>query len=308
MSAAARVLVVDRHADVLLRYAEILGRQGGEVVAETAAGISEALEKLRKAGFDAVVCRVDGPDEVSFLIRIKNLAPRTPLVALTPGANPALDDLARESGADDVQTAQVPQEEPGRRATLRIRRLIARSRELRRRGRELIAEHRGLIARNRVFSDQRIEQVRRAMEGFRPLLVEDSPDQIRLMQKALEKASLPLQLPVMTNGQDAISYLAGEGEYADRERHPLPSLVILDLNLPRKSGLEVIEWIRARPEFAKLPVYMLTSSPDDLQRALELGVNDYFTKPLRFETLIDIVRTIALRWWFYVQAHDIAGR
>lgn len=101
---------------------------------------------------------------------------------------------------------------------------------------------------------------------------------------------------------EAILYLSGKGAYADRTRYPLPTLVVLDINLPRKSGLEVLEWIRSRREFERLPVFMLTSLPQRFEQAMDLGATDYYLKPLDFRSLVDIVRGIAVRWWFLLQA------
>lgn len=310
MTAPARVLILDQDPDLLTRHSTILRRRGAEVAAETATTITEALHRIRRAGFDAIVCRVDSPEEVSFLIRIRNLAPRVPLVAVTSGTNPALDDLARESGANAVQTLDEGADDPMEKAALRIRRLIQksratvrRSRELRIQGRELVAEHRWIISRNRLFSRQRLEQIQEGLAQFRPLLVEDSGDQVLLMRRAFQRASLPFPLPVMHDGAEAIRYLGGTGAFHDRTKFPPPTLVILDLHLPRKSGFDVIQWIRSRPELEKLQVYMLTSSPDDLDQAMSLGVSDYFTKPMGFEPLVGVVRAIATRWWFRTEAY-----
>jgi len=315
VTSPARVLILDQDPDLLTRHSTLLRRRDSEVAAETATTIGEALHRIRRAGFDAVVCRVDSPEEVSFLVRIRNLAPRVPLVAVTSGTNPALDDLARESGANAVQTVDAAAAEPAEKAALRIRRLIQksratvkRSREVRSQGRDLVAEHRWIIARNRLFSRQRLEQIQEALATFRPLLVEDSGDQVLLMRRAFERASLPFPLPVMHDGEEAIRYLGGTGAYHDRNKFPLPTLVILDLHLPRKSGFDVIQWVRTRPELARLPVYMLTSSPDDLDQAMALGVSDYFTKPMGFEPLVGVVRAIAARWWFRTEAYAATPR
>jgi DNA-binding response OmpR family regulator len=263
------------------------------------------LARIPKAGYDAVVCRVDGPAEVSFLVRLRQAAPRVPLVAVTPAPNPALEDLARESGADDIQPES---DHHAQKAIVRIRKLIAqaqatrgRSRELRAQTRELVAEHRRIVTRNRIFSSHRIESVKRTLDHFVPLLVEDSPDQAHLMKRAFEKTHLPFPLPVMKDGAEAIEHLDGG-------RPPAPTLVILDVNMPRRTGLEVLAWIRSRSELTRLPVYMLTSSSHDFDRAMALGATDYFTKPSSFEGLIDVVRSITIRWWFYEQARDYRAR
>jgi len=97
------------------------------------------------------------------------------------------------------------------------------------------------------------------------LLVEDSEDDALLLKRQLQKARVDVHLQVVCDGENAIRYLAGEGEYADRDKFPLPSLVFLDLNLPRKSGLEVLAWIREQPYLHRLPVVVLTATEDEGQ-------------------------------------------
>ena len=312
MTAATRVLVVDPTSEILTRHSGLLKDTDAGVIAETVATIEEALVRVEKAGYDVVVCRVEGPAEVSFLIRLRKAAPRVPLVAVTPSPNPALEDLAREAGADDIQTGNGDR---ARKAIARIQGLIARartlrgrSRELRSQTRELVAEHRRILTRNRLFTRQRIESVSQALERFVPLLVEDSADQAFLMKRAFAKMSLPFPLPVMKNGKEAIDYLAGEEAYADRDRYPLPTLVILDIRMPKRSGLEVLAWIRSRPELARLPVYMLTSSALEFDRAMGLGSTDYFIKPMSLDALVDVIRSITVRWWYYEQARAFQSR
>lgn len=307
MSPAQRVLLLDRDARRLRSLPRLLMRAGSDVIAETSATITGTLDRLRSGGYDAVLCRVDGPKEVAFLIRIKRAAPGIPVVAMTPAEDPALDDLARESGADMVQSAAADEPERGRAASLRAlidqtRATLLRSRELRREGRELLAEHRRMVARHRILAENRIDQIRKIFETFVPLVVEDDPAQITLMTQAFQRAAFNFPLPVMRDGHEAILYLSGKGPYADRARFPLPSLLVLDINVPRKTGLEVLEWVRSVARFDGLPVFMLTGAPQHFDQAMGLGATDYFVKPMEFRSLVDIVRKIAVRWWFLLQA------
>jgi CheY-like chemotaxis protein len=93
-------------------------------------------------------------------------------------------------------------------------------------------------------------------------------------------------------------YLSGSNSFSERERFPLPSLILLDLKLPRKSGIEVLEWVRSRPGLRRIPVVMLTSSKQtvDINRAYELGVNAYLVKPVNFDGLVDMVKTLDSFW------------
>lgn len=130
------------------------------------------------------------------------------------------------------------------------------------------------------------------------LLVEDDPDDIVLIQRALSTANLVNPLRIVRDGDEAIAYLSGEGDFADRARYPLPSLLLLDLKLPGKSGLEVLEWVRQSPVHKLLPVVILTSSAQsqDMNRAYALGVNSYLVKPVGFEGLLEMVKGIGMYW------------
>jgi len=133
---------------------------------------------------------------------------------------------------------------------------------------------------------------------FVVLLVEDDADHVLLIQRAFSKANLVNPLRIVRDGDDAVNYLSGSGPYADRTRHPLPSLILLDLKLPRKSGLEVLEWLRGEPHLKFTPVVILSSSAEtaDIQRAYVLGVNSYLVKPVNFGDLLEMVKSIGMYW------------
>ena len=138
------------------------------------------------------------------------------------------------------------------------------------------------------------------------LLVEDNPDDVLLMKRALKKANLVNPLQVVEDGEQAIAYLAGEGQYADRAAYPLPVLVLLDLKLPRKSGLEVLQWVRQQPGLKRLRVVVLTSSNQkaDINQAHELGANSYLVKPGTIDSLIEMVKTLNLYWMITAEKPD----
>lgn len=130
------------------------------------------------------------------------------------------------------------------------------------------------------------------------LLVEDDPNDVLLIQRAFRKANLVNPLHVAGDGEEAIAYLSGQGAYADRERHPLPILILLDLKLPRKSGHEVLAWLRQQPELKRLPAVVLTSSREaaDVNRVYDLGANSYLVKPVAFDDLLKMVQTLNMYW------------
>jgi len=130
------------------------------------------------------------------------------------------------------------------------------------------------------------------------LYVEDSPDDFLLLKLASRRCGTPFSLQHADDGDKAIAYLSGTGEYADREEHPFPDLVLLDLKMPRLDGFEVLQWIRANPATKSLPVVVLAGSAfrADIRRALELGANSYASKPARFNELEVLVDQIADVW------------
>ena len=130
------------------------------------------------------------------------------------------------------------------------------------------------------------------------LLVEDDPNDQILIRRAFTKAQLSNAVHLVEDGDAAVAYLAGEGPYADRQRHPLPGLVLLDLKLPRRSGLEVLGWLRAQPVLGRIPVVILTSSRqrDDIDRAYDLHANSYVVKPVDLPALSEVVRSAAVYW------------
>jgi len=127
---------------------------------------------------------------------------------------------------------------------------------------------------------------------MRPVLyAEDEDNDAYLMQRAFTKAGVSNPLQVVVDGDEAIQYLSGTGQFSDRTRYPLPCLLLLDLNLPRQSGLEVLEWVRSQPSLQSMPVVILTSSSQDrdIGSAYSLGANGYLVKPPSSEKLIELV-------------------
>ncbi len=126
------------------------------------------------------------------------------------------------------------------------------------------------------------------------LIADDSADDGLFMNIAFERAGRTTPLQVTHDGVEAIAYLSGEGLYADRTQHPLPALLLLDLNMPRKNGFEVLAWIRRQPEFKLLPVHVLSASSRqaDIDRACALGATSYIVKPGNFDELQLLAGTI----------------
>ncbi|ACB73330.1 response regulator [Opitutus terrae] len=130
------------------------------------------------------------------------------------------------------------------------------------------------------------------------LLVEDEPDAVTLLQHAFARAGISHPVHTVHDGDQAIAYLDGRSAFADRSAYPLPSVVLLDLKLPRCSGLEVLAWIRGDPRFATLPVVVLTSSKErsDLRRAYAAGANSYLVKPSSLTQLVELASAFRAFW------------
>jgi CheY-like chemotaxis protein len=142
------------------------------------------------------------------------------------------------------------------------------------------------------------------------LLVEDDANDVLLIQRAFRKASIPRAVHVVEDGERALAYLSGAGPFGDREKYPIPGLVLLDLKLPRKAGLEVLDWVRKHPSaLRRLPISMLTSSRQlsDINRAYELGANSYLVKPGEFNALVDLVRSVHHYWFDFSEKPDTVG-
>lgn len=141
------------------------------------------------------------------------------------------------------------------------------------------------------------------------LLVEDDPNDILLTQRAFRKANLEeASLQIVSDGDSAVFYLSGEGKYSDRECYPLPVLMLLDLKLPRRSGHEILAWLRQQPELKRLPVIVLTSSKEnmDINQAYDLGANSYLVKPIGLTALVEVIQTLNLYWLLLNEQPEIS--
>ena len=140
-------------------------------------------------------------------------------------------------------------------------------------------------------------------EDFVILLAEDDVNDALLVERALSRADIHNPIMVVRDGQEALDYLEGIGPFADRKNFPLPSLALLDIKMPRKNGLEVLEWIRRNHGGLKLlPVIIMSSSSiqADIDRAYQLGVNAYLIKPTAFNELVETLKTTTEFWKDFV--------
>jgi CheY-like chemotaxis protein len=146
--------------------------------------------------------------------------------------------------------------------------------------------------------DYNSQPAAKAREMKTILLAEDMEHDVFFVKRAFTKAALDYPLHVARDGDEAVHYLSGKGKFANRANHPIPALVFLDIKMPRRSGHEVLEWIRAQREFYTLPVVMLTSSqePGDIERAYRAGANSYVVKPQQLGLLDELLPLVTKYW------------
>lgn len=146
--------------------------------------------------------------------------------------------------------------------------------------------------------------------NFTVLLADDNPDDLTLFRTALRKADVPeIRLQTVCDGEEAIAYLTGGGDFRDRSAYPLPDIVLLDLNMPRVNGFEALQWIRGDANFGLLIVHILTSSSRaaDVNRAYELRANSFVTKPGRVSDLIAFIQELSA-WHKFISLPGLAQK
>ncbi len=132
------------------------------------------------------------------------------------------------------------------------------------------------------------------------LMADDDADDQMLAREALAEARLANSLYFVKDGQDLMDYLHNRGEYAEQPS-PRPGLILLDLNMPKKDGREALKEIKADPDLRRIPVVVLTTSDaeEDIFRTYELGVNSYIKKPVTFDGLVDVMKSLG-KYWFEI--------
>jgi CheY-like chemotaxis protein len=134
--------------------------------------------------------------------------------------------------------------------------------------------------------------------GLPILYAEDDENDAFLVQLAFKNAAVDWPMKIVHDGKTALEYLSGLSKYADRRKHPMPGLVLLDVKMPGISGLEVLRWVRQQPEFSSLPVLMLTSSAHnaDVHQAYLIGANGYLVKPSKVDDMVKMAKAIGDFW------------
>lgn len=130
------------------------------------------------------------------------------------------------------------------------------------------------------------------------LLAEDDPDDRVLLRDALAEGRLVNDLRCVEDGEELMDYLHHRGKYAGENAAPRPGLILLDLNMPRKDGREALHEIKADPSLRQIPVVVLTTSQaeEDIFRSYDLGANSFITKPVTFQSMVDLMRSLGRYW------------
>jgi len=133
------------------------------------------------------------------------------------------------------------------------------------------------------------------------LMADDDPDDRMLTQEAFEECRLSNDLRFVEDGEELMDYLHCKGKYAEPKDSPRPGLILLDLNMPRKDGREALGEIKSDPELRRIPIVVLTTSKaeEDILRSYDLGVNSFIVKPVSFEGLVAVVKTLG-EYWFQI--------
>jgi CheY-like chemotaxis protein len=141
------------------------------------------------------------------------------------------------------------------------------------------------------------------------LLADDDEDDRLMTRDALRDARLHNPLRTVIDGVELMEYLRREGEYADPKESPRPGMILLDLNMPRMDGREALREIKGDPGLRSIPVVVLTTSKaeEDIYRTYDLGVNSFITKPVQFESLVEVMKTLGKYWFEIVELPDAAG-
>jgi len=287
---SAAVLIVS--SDVKWRSALPEACRLHNVEAFVAPRMADAAEALRSADAPvrAVVCTVDGPEELSAVVRARKARRDVPVLMLTPILDPGLRALGEQLGASRVATKDEPERAAalvaallssveGRRSPAHARVRADAIQTLARRNRELLGMALGFVAGTEPGD-------------FRVLLVAGDGPPARRLVRQLERAGLPPCVHAAPTAAEARAYLEGEGPYARRDRHPLPSLILCDLHLEDGAAPGFVQGLKADPRFAGIGVLVFSAAggPKDDEAAYAAGADAFVGRPLGDVQLAEIVR------------------
>jgi CheY-like chemotaxis protein len=135
------------------------------------------------------------------------------------------------------------------------------------------------------------------------LLADDDAEDRMLIIDALEESRLKNKIREVENGEELMQYLQNKGKYSDKDEYPLPGIILLDLNMPKKDGREALKEIKANKKLRSIPIIILTTSKaeEDILKTYDLGVNSYITKPVTFKAMVDVMKALNVYWFEIVE-------
>jgi CheY-like chemotaxis protein len=142
---------------------------------------------------------------------------------------------------------------------------------------------------------------------FSILIADDDADDRELLKAAFEENNFRHTIKFVENGEELLKYLRRKGSYADEAAHPLPQIILLDLNMPKKDGREALREIKTDSDLKRIPVIVLTTSMEnkDVQKTYELGVKSFVIKPVTFRKLVELTKTLGNYWFEFVELPNI---
>ncbi|HLY12072.1 MAG TPA: hypothetical protein VKW04_22410 [Planctomycetota bacterium] len=303
----ARILLVVPDAGLPAGFpsAALLERDSS-LIAETTRSIQEALTRLSAGGYSALVCWAERQDELAGLIRIRKGTPALPILLLTSERDVAFQSLARQLGATRVLN---PDPDPTRTADL-IRTAVT-SGELVRELRERLTKTRtqtkdllDLVKENRDLTElARVALRREPRLSFIPLVIEGDPGRAFQITRALQQADVFAPLPILRGRDEAVAFLTTLATPAVEGIRILPSILLLDGDLPANGAFELLHWVRSHARYSRLPVILLGSSPEfsQISRAYEHRANSYLLKPSDFEAQVHQLQILKSYWGTFNQ-------
>ncbi len=257
------LVIVPPDPDAAPEIADAFRKNAPSLLTDMAAPDDAPLGTLQEGRYKAVVCWADTPEDLAVVERIRRAGPATPILLVSSVEDEKFRQRAMAAGASSLL--------PGAAGAATLAGLI---------------EH------------AVVQGPRRSALAPLPLLVSDEAAEAAKLAQAFDRAGMFAPLPVLRSSEEAIAYLSGTAPFTNRERHPLPSLILLDFHGPRGGGLDLLGWIRQQEKLRHLPVIMLSATVDreDIQNAYGLQANSYLIKPGNDVELFEMVKAIKLYW------------
>jgi CheY-like chemotaxis protein len=267
-----------------------------EIRLVTIGRIGEAVARLSSLGVDGVVCCADNPEDLAHVIRIRKAHPAVPVVLLSRVPAWGFDALAQSFGATAVVTKSGDLRQTAGTLAVAIKThcLAQQQRFAVSRNRQRSKDIRRLSEANRALVEMALGATAAQRGQFFILLVEADADRALAMIEAVSAAGLPPILRTARSAEEAIKYLSGRDRYSDRSRYPTPGLVVSNLELPGKSGLELLRWVRTDPESHDMGFIMLMPArhEEDISKAYDDGANLHLLQTATTKDLVEVLQDI----------------